>query len=139
MVVKPDRDTTYISTYIFPLILRGIENVAASNHYSLMLSATNNSIAKEREILHTILEDSVDGIIVEGTKTALPNPNLPFYKALADKNIPLVFINGYYPALLDEPHNKIVYAVTEDYQGSYDLTLELIKMGHRSSFHRRYF
>jgi len=124
--------TTYISTYIFPLILRGIENVAASNHYSLMLSATNNSIAKEREILHNISENSVDGIIVEGTKTALPNPNLSFYKALADKNIPLVFINGYYPALLDEHHDKIVYAVTEDYQGSYDLTLDLVKMGHRS-------
>lgn len=83
--------TTYISTYIFPYILRGIEDVATSVHYSLMLSATNNSIAKEHEILHNFSVNSVDGIIVEGTKTALPNPNLAFYKALSDKNIPLVF------------------------------------------------
>ena len=43
--------TTYISTYIFPSILRGIEDVATSNGYSILLKATNNSIAKERDIL----------------------------------------------------------------------------------------
>lgn len=124
--------TTYISTYIFPSILRGIENVATSNRYSLMLSATNNSIAMERDILHNLSVNSVDGIIVEGTKTALPNPNLSFYKALADKNIPLVFFNGYYPELLEARHDKIVYVVMDDYNGSYNMTVELIRKGHRS-------
>lgn len=123
--------TTYISTYIFPLILRGIEDVATANHYSLMLSATNNSIAKERDILSSISINSVDGIIVEGTKTALPNPNLSFYKALADKNIPLVFFNGYYPELLKEKHDKICYVVMDDYKESFRLTMELIQKGHR--------
>ncbi|MGW8115142.1 GntR family transcriptional regulator [Caproicibacterium sp. NSD3] len=122
--------TTYISTYIFPSILRGIENVATANHYSLMLSATNSSIAKEREILRNFSINSVDGIIIEGTKTAFPNPNLTFYKFLADKNIPLVFINGYYPELFEDKHDKIVCVVTEDYKGAYSQTLELIRKGH---------
>ena len=72
--------TTYISTYIFPHILRGIEEVATRNRYSIQLMATNNSIAKERDILHELSLNFVDGIIVEGTKTALPNPNLSFYR-----------------------------------------------------------
>ena len=37
------------------------------------------------------LDSSVDGLIIEGTKTALPNPNIPFYQALREKNIPVVF------------------------------------------------
>ena len=124
--------TTYISTYIFPHILRGIEEVATRNRYSIQLMATNNSIAKERDILHELSLNFVDGIIVEGTKTALPNPNLSFYRGLADKNIPLVFFNGYYPELLQEPRPNVVYVVTDDYGGAFEATSELIRLGHRS-------
>lgn len=124
--------TTYISTYIFPFILRCIESVSTNNHYSMQLMATNNSIAKERDILHQLSINCVDGIIVEGTKTALPNPNLSYYRDLADKHIPFVFFNGYYPELLNEPRYNIVYVVTDDYGGAFDATTELIKLGHRS-------
>ncbi len=122
--------TTYIGSYIFPLILRGIEEVATANNYSLMMWATNNSIARERKILHNISLNSVDGIIVEGTKTALPNPNLAFYKNLTEKNIPIVFFDSYYPELVEGRHEKSVYVVTEDYWGAFNLTAELIRGGH---------
>lgn len=94
--------TTYISTYIFPSILRGIEDVATSNGYSILLKATNNSIAKERDILSGLSAQDVDGLIVEGTKTALPNPNLPFYRTFASSGLPLAFstaiIQTFWPA-----------------------------------------
>ena len=124
--------TTYISTYIFPYILRGIEEVAARNRYSIQLMATNNSIAKERDILHSLSVNTVDGIIVEGTKTALPNPNLSFYRDFACKNTPLVFFNGYYPELLQDPGCNVVYVVTDDYGGAFETTSDLIRRGHRS-------
>ena len=124
--------TTYISTYIFPYILRGIEEVATANRYSIQLMATNNSIAKERDILQNLSVNTVDGIIVEGTKTALPNPNLSFYRDLACKNTPLVFFNGFYPELMQDPHCKIVCVVTDDYGGARDATNDLIRRGHSS-------
>ncbi len=124
--------TTYISTYIFPHILRGIEEVATQNRYSIQLMATNNSIAKERDILNNLSTNSVDGIIVEGTKTALPNPNISFYRELAGRNIPFVFFNGYYPELLNGPRYRIVYVVTDDYGGAFKATSDLIQRGHRS-------
>lgn len=124
--------TTYISTYIFPSILRGIEIAATSAGYSILLKATNNSIANEHNILKNISVHDVDGVIVEGTKTALPNPNLSFYRSLADSDIPLVFFNGCYPELLEPKHNNILYVVTDDYQGGYDLTTDLIRKGHTS-------
>jgi GntR family transcriptional regulator of arabinose operon len=124
--------TTYISTYIFPSILRGMETAATSTGYSILLKATNDSIAKEHDILKNISVHDIDGVIVEGTKTALPNPNLSFYRSLADNKIPLVFFNGYYPELLETKYNNIRYVVTDDYQGGYDLTSDLIRKGHTS-------
>lgn len=124
--------TTYISTYIFPYILRGIEEVVASEGYTIQLMATNNSISKERNVLQNLSVNNVDGIIVEGTKTALPNPNLSFYRNLANKNTPLVFFNGYYPELLEDANSSIVYVVTDDYNGAYEMTKDLIQRGHTS-------
>jgi GntR family transcriptional regulator of arabinose operon len=122
--------TTYISTYIFPAILRGIETTATAAGYSILLKATNNSVAQEHDVLENILPHDVDGVIVEGTKTALPNPNLAFYRALAGNHIPLVFINSYYPELDVLKQKNIRYVITDDYQGSYGLTAGLIQKGH---------
>ncbi|NLL38694.1 MAG: GntR family transcriptional regulator, partial [Clostridiales bacterium] len=68
--------TTYISEYIFPDILRGIEQVLSQNGYTPFISATYNRVDNECEILKTLLTKPIDGIIIEGTKTALPNPNI---------------------------------------------------------------
>lgn len=121
--------TTYYSDYIFPSILRGIGQAAAENGYTVEISTTNNSIAVERTILQNILRHPVRGIIVEGTKTALPNPNMAYYQQLAQQGIPIVFINGIYPSL---EGGRIISVVTDDYKGGYWLTKLLIQKGHRS-------
>lgn len=120
---------TYISEYIFPSILRGVENVTKEKDYQLLINSTNNSIASERSILSKLVENPVDGIIVEGTKTALPNPNKEFYFSLAAKGIPIVFINGFYPDVVGE---NVIHLVTDDYAGGYLATSELIRAGHRN-------
>ena len=104
--------TTYITDYIFPSIVRGIESVLSANGCIMNLSATYNRVDHERAILQRALDSSVDGLIIEGTKTALPNPNIPFYQALREKNIPVVFINGRYAQM-----NSSVQVVMDDYNG----------------------
>ncbi len=123
--------TSYIGDYIFPSILRGIEEVISAKRYEMVLYATRNSIAREREIVESLSTDAFDGIIVEGTRTALPNPNLSFYHALREKGVPVVFFNGYYKALFENSHNKTVYVVADDYRGAYELTQTLLAEGHR--------
>lgn len=118
---------TYISEYIFPSILRGVGGVTLENDYQILMNSTDNSIASERAILTRLIEHPVDGIIVEGTKTALPNPNGVFYKQLSDMGIPLVFINGYYP---DLELDNCINVVTDDYGGSYEATRAMILQGH---------
>ncbi|HPF88221.1 MAG TPA: GntR family transcriptional regulator [Candidatus Limiplasma sp.] len=96
--------TTYIGEYIFPEILKGIDGVLSQNGYASMLYATYNRVENERKILGELLTKPIDGIIVEGTKTALPNPNIDRYQTLQKQGIPMVFINGYYPELHRIPH-----------------------------------
>ncbi len=121
--------TTYISDYIFPSILRGIEETLSANSYSLMLNATNNSVSTESQILSAFNNSAVDGLIVEGTKTALPSPNSSFYYRLAEMNIPVVFIHGYYSGLR---HDNIIHVVTDDHRGGCIVTGHLADLGHSS-------
>lgn len=118
---------TYISDYIFPGILREAETVLAVNKYTAILAATRNSVYNERSILTDFLNKPIDGILVEGTKTALPNPNLDLYAKFQKRNIPIVFFNGYYASL---EGTIAVYA--DNSGGGYKLVQYLLGKGHET-------
>ncbi|TDQ42751.1 GntR family transcriptional regulator [Aureibacillus halotolerans] len=91
--------TTYLSDYIFPSIIRGIEATLSNAGYTLLLASTNNNPDAEQQCLRTFLEKQVAGVIIEPTKSSLPNPNLREYLALAHHRIPYVMINAGYEEL----------------------------------------
>ncbi len=91
--------TTYITDYIFPSIVRGIESALSAADCVMTLSATYNRPAQERVLLQRVLQAPVDGLMIEGTRTALPSPNLDLYEKLRERNIPFVVLNGCYPEL----------------------------------------
>jgi len=116
--------TTYISDYIFPTIIRGIEQELKESGYSLLLSSTNNDYAQEKECLDRMIAFGVDGLIVEPTKSNQYNPNLATYVTLREHNIPIVMINASYEEL-DTPCIRM-----DDVQTGYLATKELIDHGH---------
>ena len=91
--------TSYIDDYIFPSVLQDIQRVLVRRGYSTLLFATNNMVGREREILQELLRQPLGGLIVEGSKTALPNPNLDLYEKLDRAGIPMVFLHGGYREL----------------------------------------
>lgn len=117
--------TTYINDYIFPWVLRDIQAVLTRQNYSSLLFATQNTVSGERAILQDLLRQPVDGVIMEGSKSALPNPNLDLYEKLELAGIPVVFIHGCYPAL-----TEAVCVSDDNYGGSYLLARHLIAKGH---------
>lgn len=117
--------TTYISDYIFPSIIRGIESYLTTKGYSLTLACTDNDIEKEKQCLQTMLSRNIDGLIVEPSKSSIYNPNIHYYLELEQHNIPYLMINQYYPQL-SPPH-----IVVNDEHGGYIATEHLIKLGHR--------
>lgn len=116
--------TTYISDYIFPSIIRGIESRLNEDNYSLLLASTNNDVAQEKRALETMLSYGVDGLIVEPTKSNLYNPNIAYYLEFQKQDIPFIMINAYYEEL------DVPYLCLDDVQSSYLATNELISNGH---------
>ena len=119
--------TTYISDYIFPSILREIEAVCSENDSAPLLFATQNQFANERKILLTLLGmEQLDGVLVEGTKTGLPNPNIKLYQKLMERGIPLVFMHGNYEQLPDT-----LCVLDDNIAGGRMLVEYLYRKGHR--------
>ena len=120
--------TTYISDYIFPNILQGMERVLTANSSAPLLFATQNQISTERKILQALLTmGSLDGVLVEGSKTALPNPNLDLYRKLNEQGVRLVFINGSYPEMSGTPS-----VLADNYGGGRLLVEYLSRKGHQN-------
>ena len=92
--------STYVDSYIFPAVLQGIECVLSESGYTMQVALTGNRTEREGEALDKILDKGlVDGLIVEPSKSALPSPNLHYYKKLAERQIPVLFFNSRYPEL----------------------------------------
>lgn len=117
--------TTYVDGYIFPRTIQGIESVLLEAGYSVQIAFTNNQHGRERTILEDIISrDEVSGLIVEPTKSGIPNPNLRLYQEIRKRRIPVIFINSYYPQL------KIPHVSINDHMAGWKMTKYLISMGH---------
>lgn len=118
--------TTYLSDYIFPSIIRGIEQTLRSQGYSLLLASTNNDYGQERECLESMINQGVAGLIVEPTKSNQYNPNIALYASLKEKGIPMVMINAMYEELVTP------YIRVNDVQSGFMATEYLINNGHKN-------
>lgn len=116
--------TTYISDYIFPSIIRGIEGRLNEDNYSLLLASTNNDVAQEKKALEMMLSYGVDGLIIEPTKSNLYNPNIAYYLSFKEQDVPFIMINAYYEEL------EVPFFCLDDVQSSYLATKQLISKGH---------
>ncbi|MEK3888252.1 GntR family transcriptional regulator [Bacillus sp. FSL K6-3431] len=116
--------TTYISDYIFPSIIRGMESYLTSKGYSLIISSTDNDLDKEKQCLEAMLSRNIDGLIIEPTKSSGYNPNIHYYLELEQKNIPYLMINQYYSQL------NPAYIMLDDEKGGFIATTHLINLGH---------
>lgn len=116
--------TTYISDYIFPSIIRGIEGRLNAEDYSLLLASTNNDVEQEKKALEMMLSFGVDGLIVEPTKSNLYNPNIAYYLSFKEQDVPFIMVNAYYEEL------EVPFFCLDDVQSSYLATNELIAKGH---------
>ncbi len=118
--------STYVDGYIFPTTLQGIVQTLSGAGYMTQIAFTNNRVDSERRILEGILEkDNVDGVIVEATKSALPNPNLEYYLEIQRRQIALLFFNCGYPEL------KAPVVALDDVKVAEDAVNYLLSQGHR--------
>lgn len=118
--------TTYISDYIFPKIISGIEEELRRRGYNLMLFNSNNNIENERKCFEIIVNQDIAGLIVEPAQSAINNLHHDGIKKLEESGIKYIAIN----ANCDEKNSA--YIVVDDEQGGYKLTRYLLELGHRN-------
>lgn len=116
---------TYVDTYIFPSIIKGIESVLSREGCILQIAMTDNAVEKERMLLREFIHtQSVNGIIAETVKSALPNPNMELYRELEKLGIPVLFVNNYYKEL------SIPHISMDDRRAGYLAARHLTECGH---------
>ncbi|WP_124066856.1 GntR family transcriptional regulator [Clostridium sp. E02] len=118
--------TTYLSDYIFPRLIQGIDRVLTEKGYSIILKNTGNSRFRESKCLEEILNKDVEGLIIEPSKSEILCRHKGIYDKLDFYQIPYVFIQGYYVQMKEKPHIRL-----DDCLGGSLVTRHLIQLGHK--------
>ena len=119
--------TTYLSDYIFPRLIQGMDRVLSENGYSIILKNTCNSRSKEEKVLKELLDKPIDGLIIEPSKTQISCRHTSLYDQMDEYGIPYVFIQGYFEQMKKKP-----YVLMDDMKGGYLITKYLIELGHKN-------
>lgn len=116
------------SDYIYPALVQDLQSTLMQNSYSSQVFVTENRTDKEREYLLSLLnkKNRPLGLIVEGCKSAFPNPNLDLYRRLMQEGVPVLFLHNQYQ---DLPGSISIRS--NDYQGAAELVKYLYEEGHR--------
>ena len=108
-----------ISNSFFAKMASLIEREARFHNYSIFLCDSDNSTELEKESAHLLQKRKVDGIIIS------PIGLSSKYLEKLYNNIPLVFIDRYFPEI------KIPYVSSDEYNGAVKAVNHLIKLGHK--------
>lgn len=116
--------TTYLSDYIFPRVIQGIDKIFSENGYSIVLKTTKNSQAAEARCIEELLSKDIDGLIIEPSKSHIYCKHLSLFEQMDEYSIPYLFIQGYFEELSDRPG-----VFVDDEKGGYLITNYLISKG----------
>lgn len=119
--------TTYLSDYIFPRVIQGIDEVLTREGYSIILKNTKNSRSQEAKCLEELLQKDIEGIIIEPSKSHIYCRHTELYGKLEEYGIPYVFIQGCFDQFSEKPK-----VLMDDCLGGYLITKYLIETGHRN-------
>ncbi len=116
----------HINRFFFSNVIGGIEMIANKNGFNTIICQSHDSYESEAACIQTLLNSSVDGIVMS---LAMNTRSLVHLKQIKNKDIPFV--------MFDRVNDKaeVSSVVLNDYQGAYKATEHLIKMGYKKIAH----
>ncbi len=105
-------------------MIRGIEEAASANGYSVILSNTNEDLAREAAAIQILREKRVDGLLITSVQCgkALLEP-------LLNDHTPFVLLNRYVDGLDTD------CVLNDNFLGALQATAHLCSLGHRRILH----
>jgi DNA-binding LacI/PurR family transcriptional regulator len=111
-----------ISYFFFPSVIHGIEEIAHSMGYNLLIVQSNESYDREVENLNILLSNKVEGILLSVSKETR---NFDHFQHVIEKNLPIVFFDR---IVKDLPADNVL---VDDISGAYKAVNHLIETGRK--------
>jgi len=115
-----------IAHFFFSTVVSGIEDIAYSKGYNVIITQSNESY--EREVIDTqaLFNSRVDGILIS---VARDTENFDHFTNLIQRNMPLVFFDRIIEGI------NACKVIVDDEQGAYEATQHLIEQGYKRIAH----
>lgn len=109
-----------ISNPFFSSIAKSVEKSARKSGYSILLCDSEEDTKMEEILLQLMIDRKVDGLIISPVGLEVDH-----LKRIAQKNIPIVLLDRYFPEL------KLPFVTSDNYKGALDAINMLIDNGHK--------
>jgi LacI family transcriptional regulator len=106
--------------FFFSTVISGIEDVAYSAGYNVILAQSNESLEREKTDLKALFNSRVDGMLMSISRETTSFDHI---ESILAKGVPIVFFDRVYPNA--QTSNVIV----DDFEGAREATLHLIEQG----------
>jgi LacI family transcriptional regulator len=114
-VIIPD-----ISSMFFSELARGIEDIATMYKYNIILCNSDQRLDKELQLINTMLEKQVDGLLFMGAEIKEDH-----MQVFSTASVPVVL------AATRDADNILPSVTIDHYQAGYDATEALLSRGHK--------
>jgi len=115
-----------LNSYFMSTIIAGMENVANSNGYNLIISQSSESVKKEIANAKTLFNNRVDGLLVS---LSYDTEELSHFDPFFKKNIPVIFFDRV------EQHDSSTNILIDNRQAAYEATHHLAQQGCKRIVH----
>jgi LacI family transcriptional regulator len=112
--------------FFFSTVISGIEEVAFARGYNVILTQTNEKLAREKTSIDTMLSNQIDGFLVSYSKETT---DFQHFSNLLEKGYPIVFFDR----VPEIP--KAIHVIVDDYKGAYEATRHLLLQGYSRIVH----
>lgn len=115
-----------LNSYFVASVLAGMEDAANRDGYNLIISHSQESVAKEVLNAETMFAKRVDGLVVS---LAFDTENIDHLLPFFSKGIPVVFFDRVFT------HKDSTSIIIDNYKAAYDVTKHLLDNGYKRIMH----
>jgi len=112
-----------VTGYLYPGIIRGVEDVCESFGYHLVIGNYDAIPTKEKKYMETFVQRGISGLVIAPSYNSHLNP---YYKTLKEKNVPFVLVD------VEVKGIKSDIVSTNNFKGAYEGVKKLISSGCRN-------
>jgi len=115
-----------LSSYFMSHVIAGMEHIATTEGYNLIISQSSETLTKEVANADTMFNSRVDGLLVS---LSYETENIDHFEPFIKKGIPVIFFDRI------KEHNRCMSIVIDNYKAAYEATKHLLEQGCRRVMH----